>query len=116
MQSHEKTGRTKKSVQFAKSVGSHSTKPTAVSTERIRADNRHLDEDSISESIQIAESISQSLRSHSVAEVTKSRSAQKLQSVPEHSQEKFSPQKQGRRQPSGGEDSDQESIIESEYS
>ena len=76
-QSHEKTGRTKRSVQFAPSVKTRATsKGAGVSTERTKANP--LEDDSIQESIQIAESISQSLRSQSVTEVSKSRSAQKL--------------------------------------
>ena len=58
------TGRTKKSVQFHQSVNSRFTKPTTASTERTRAGNMGgLEEDSIAESIQIAESYSQSMRS-----------------------------------------------------
>ena len=78
MQSSEhyaKSGRTRKSVQFASSVRTGMTKPTAAATERTRGSHPNLEDDSIQESIQLAESISQSLRSQSVNEISKSRSA-----------------------------------------
>lgn len=103
--SHERSNRTKKSVQFAKSVASHATtKPTTVSTERererVNTALTKLDDDSIAESIQIAESISQSMRSHSAADISKSRQSQ--------SQQKAAP--------APHQSMDKESSIASEYS
>ena len=98
-------------MQFAKSVMSHSTKPTTVSTERIRSHHGYLEEDSVSESIQMAESISQSLRSQSMLDISKSRSEKKLQAL---QKEKLSPMQS--KQKGDDAESNKESIIESDYS
>ena len=62
-----------KSVSFEPSVHSRFTKPTTASTERTKANIGVLEEESITESIQIAESYQQSMRSQSAAEITASK-------------------------------------------
>ena len=87
-----------------------------MSTERIRVSHSNLnDDDDISESIHMAESITQSLRSQSVAEMSKSRSEKKFKSDKDN-QKKFSPQQTKQQAPGKEHDSDSESMIQSEYS
>ena len=62
-----------KSVSFEPSVHSRFTKPTTASTERTKVNIGVLEEESITESIQIAESYQQSMRSQSAAEITASK-------------------------------------------
>ena len=89
------TQRTKKSVKFS---DVQSTKPTTVSTERVRSKGSKHDEDDISESIQFAEEISQSLRSHSVAETKKQQQVSTSQLSAQEQQDKFSPQSRDMRE------------------
>jgi len=114
--SYDRTNRTEKRVQFAKSVHSASTKPTTVSTERVKVTHTNLrDDDDISESIQMAESITQSLRSQSAAEISKSRSENKLKSE-RATQKKLSVPQNDLLTAAKDKGSDSESAIPSEYS
>lgn len=97
-QNRTTTGRNSKRVHFRESV--KSTKPTNVSTERNTTSSKpHLQDDDISESIQIAESIAETLMSQSVPDVSakrdKSGSKQQQHSTSQLSQQeqqdKFSP-------------------------
>ena len=122
-----------KSVSFEPSVHSRITKPTTASTERTKLNVGTLQEveDSIAESIQIAESYSQSMRSQSAAEISskpKDSSSRKLKDVIKASNDsKFSPQRnpsnlsaktseKGKGDGDNKSENDNESVIESDYS
>lgn len=109
-----------KSVSFEPSVHSRITKPTNASTERTRMNVVPLEEESIAESIQIAESYSQSMRSQSAAEIIKSKndSSKKLKESVQQA-DKFSPQRlppPPKTPDQNQQNSDAESMIESDYS